>query len=140
MRKSAIVFAASFCAGLALAKPAPSARHRARKFRVVGAGGRVRVFAGTTDDGGCVIRVSGRPGAGLETGLDANGLPFLRLSGSGSGMALGRVEGPKASPSLLFQHHGPAKIVLGLRAPKSGTPPFLERVGPDGTKSEFLEQ
>lgn len=139
MRKSVVVFLASFCAGLAVAKPAPSARQRAREFRIVGAGGRVGVFAGTTDDGGCVIRVSGRPGAALETGLDADGLPFLRISGAGSGKGLGRVEGSKASPSLLFQHRGAAKIVLGLRAPKSGTPPYLERVGPDGAKSELLK-
>jgi hypothetical protein len=77
--------------------------------------------------------------AAIQAGVHANGFPFLLVSDAAiRSFGLGRVDGPSASPILVFRHDDIVRMVFGLSMTESGQPPFLVHYSSDGTKTDFL--
>jgi hypothetical protein len=77
--------------------------------------------------------------AAIQAGVHANGFPFLLVSDAAiRSFGLGRVDGPSASPILIFRHDDVVRMVFGLSMTENGQPPFLVHYSADGTKTDFL--
>jgi hypothetical protein len=77
--------------------------------------------------------------AAIQAGVHANGFPFLLVSDAAiRSFGLGRVDGPTASPILVFRHDNIVRMVFGLSMTENGQSPFLVHYSAGGTKTDFL--
>jgi hypothetical protein len=95
---------------------------------------------GSSAEGGPLLRLAySNSGAAIQAGVHPNGFPFLLVSdGATRSFGLGRVDGPMASPILVFRHDDIVRMVFGLSMTENEQPAFLVHYSADGTKTDFV--
>jgi len=113
---------------------------RAREVRITGADGSVGVWLRETAEGGSGIwMANSRRTAIVEAGVHGNGFPFLLVSdGAVRNFGLGRVDGVRASPILVFRTDDVVRMVFGLGMIEPQQAPFLVQYTADGQKHDVI--
>jgi hypothetical protein len=105
---------------------------RVRELRILTRDSTVGMRLGVSrDDTPDIWLTNASQTAVVETGVHGNGFPFLLISdGAPRNLGLGRVDGPNASPIVVFRSDNLVRMVLGLSMTEKGQPPFLVRSPP----------
>jgi hypothetical protein len=113
---------------------------RVRELRILGADESVGVRLGESSEAGPGIwMTNARKSAVVEMGVHGNGFPFLLVSdGAIRNFGLGRVDGPEASPFLVFRTDDVVRMVFGLSVTEPPQPPFLVQYTADGQKHDVV--
>jgi len=81
----------------------------------------------------------GPKGGSAQLGLHGNGFPFALVSDARiQTFGLLRVDGPNATPILVFRKDDAVKMVFGLSMTEAGRSPFLVRYTADGRKENVV--
>ena len=123
--------------------PSSAAVHswlRVRELRILNRDSTVGMRMGASREGTPEIwMTNSNRTAVIETGVHGDGFPFFLISdGTERSSGLGRVDGPKASPILVFRGDNLVRMVLGLSMTEMGQPPFLVRYAAEGETHDFL--
>lgn len=113
---------------------------RVRELRILGPDESVGVRLGESSEAGPGIwMTNARKSAVVEMGVHGNGFPFLLVSdGAVRNFGLGRVDGPEASPILVFRTDDVVRMVFGLSMTEPPQPPFLVQYTADGQKHDVV--
>lgn len=146
--RAALLFSAlGLLVGLFVARrenPLPSGHivppaQRARELRLA-PGSQASILLALSTEGSPALWMSnGSRGGSLKLGVHENGFPFALVSDAAvRNFALGRVDGEKASPILVFRSDDVVRMVFGLSMTEAGQPAFLVHYTDDGRKHEVL--
>jgi hypothetical protein len=118
---------------------APQPWIKAQAIDLLGSNGELFAQLGSTTEGSALWLFARGKRAGVQAGVHANGYPFLLVSdGDVRDFGLGRVDGPNASPILVFRKDDIVKMVFGLHLSDAGQPPFLVTYSAAGKKTDVI--
>jgi hypothetical protein len=113
---------------------------RVRELRILNRDSTVAMRLGASrEDTAEIWLTNASQTAVIDTGVHGNGFPFLLVSdGAQRNFGLGRVDGPNASPIVVFRSDDLVRMVLGLSMTEQGQPPFLVRYTADGRRHDVI--
>jgi hypothetical protein len=118
----------------------PIARLTARELRIVRPDSSAAMVWSASGETGPGMRLTGAANGGsVQMGIHGDGGPFVLVAdGAARSFALGRADGPAASPILVYRSDDVVRLVFGLGLVEEGQPPFLAHYSADGTKHEYI--